>query len=258
MENHPPLVPNDAEQNFGIVPPVLENVESRTSSSDAFGTIPQSSEGFGHVPSGSAQFRTIPNRSERDGTGRSGSEQFRTVPQDPQPVITHRNEAHTITVREAARMFEAAGVARTERSVVKWCQRDASGSARLDAYFDMNERRYYITEQSIQTAIEEEKAKAVRNVQNVTEHRPMRSEASTDGKREWETSDGRPLDTNVSRKELLDLQILNAGKDIVIRQLREERDDLVQQMMEGSRKIGELETRLLQLKEPLDGKTQVG
>ena len=44
-------------------------------------------------------------------------------------------------MREVARHFEQAGV------------------ARLDAFFDENEGRYYITQQSVTRAIEEERAK---------------------------------------------------------------------------------------------------
>jgi hypothetical protein len=61
-----------------------------------------------------------------------------------------------------ARMFETAGVARTERSITNWCQPNKSGIARLDAYFDPNERRYFITPQSTELEIQEEKAKAVK------------------------------------------------------------------------------------------------
>ena len=86
-------------------------------------------------------------------------------------------------------MFEGAGVARTERSIVKWCQRDATGIARLDAYFDMNDRRYYITELSIQTAIAEEKARALRNVQNrpeiVQKHSDERRGADDETEPSW-------------------------------------------------------------------------
>ena len=60
-------------------------------------------EPSGHVPQSSADFRTIPNHAEV----------FGKVPQDAE-----RKESHTLTVREVARMFEAAGVARTERSIV--------------------------------------------------------------------------------------------------------------------------------------------
>jgi len=67
------------------------------------------------------------------------TEEFGKVPQH-----VERKENHTLTVWETARMFEAAGVARTERSVINWCQTNRQGIARLDSYFDPNERKYSI------------------------------------------------------------------------------------------------------------------
>jgi len=72
------------------------------------------------------------------------------------PQAAERKENHTLTVRESARMFESAGVARTERSIINWCQPNRQGIARLDSYFDPNERKYYITPQSIEAVIQEE------------------------------------------------------------------------------------------------------
>lgn len=59
-------------------------------------------------------FRAIPNRSE---SAPHHSEGFRMVP----PLAEHK-ASHTLTTREAARRFEDAGVARTERTTMKWCQ----------------------------------------------------------------------------------------------------------------------------------------
>jgi len=87
--------------------------------SEPFGTVPQASESFGKVPHTAESFRNLPNTSER-------------------------TDNHTLTVREVARMFEAAGVARTERSIVNWCQRNRQGIARLAAYFDTNDRKWFI------------------------------------------------------------------------------------------------------------------
>jgi hypothetical protein len=53
-------------------------------------------------------------------------------------------------------MFEAAGVARAERSIINWCQPNRQGIARLDSYYDPNERKYFITSQSVETVIKEE------------------------------------------------------------------------------------------------------
>src|ERR1039458_1382668 len=112
----------------------------------------------GNVPQHSADFGSVPNDSEAFRTVRNNAEGFRTIPH-----VSERKQNHTLTVREVARMFEAAGVARTERSIVNWCQPNRTGIARLDSYFDPNERRYYISPQSVEQAIAEEKAKAIKN-----------------------------------------------------------------------------------------------
>jgi len=75
------------------------------------------------------------------------------------PKRSERKENHILTVHSTARKFEDAGVPRTERSITNWCQPDRNGVSRLDCYFDPNERKYYITPQSVERAIEEEKSK---------------------------------------------------------------------------------------------------
>src|SRR5437763_1621896 len=62
-------------------------------------------------------------------------------------------------LREVARLFEQAGVPRTKRSIINWGRHNRQGVARLDAFFDDNEGRYYITPQNVTRAIEEERAK---------------------------------------------------------------------------------------------------
>ena len=157
---------------------------------------------------------------------------------------TERKENYTLTVREAAKMFEAAGVARTERSIVNWCQPNRQGISCLDSYYDPNERRYYLTPQSVETAIQEEKAKArnnelselVRSLQKDTEGPKKGFESDDDQVKELE-------------RENLDLTIANRGKDYLIEQLQKERGGFFDQLLAANRKVGELETELLQLAE---------
>src|SRR2546428_11513976 len=92
--------------------------------------------------------------SEAFGNVSNPSERFRKF-EPPQ----HRKETHTVSVRDAAKMFEAAGVARTERSIINWCWPNRQGLARLDCYFDPNDRKYFITQESIDLAIKEELSK---------------------------------------------------------------------------------------------------
>ena len=207
----------------------------------------------GVAPHDSASFSTVPKDSENFRIARNDSERVRNVPQS-----SERKENHTLTVRETARMFQAAGVARTERSIINWCQPNAQGVARLHAYFDPNERKYFITPQSVELAIAEEKAKAAKKIESSEPVRtvPNESERSQESREAGsETGTGRIRELE---KEVIDLKITNRGKDFFIERLQEERETHVERLMTLSRKVGELETELRQLSEPPGGLRQVG
>ena len=200
------------------------------------------------APNDSETFRTVRNSAEEFGNIPNAAESFRTLRHDAE-----RKENHTLTVREVARMFETAGVARTERSIINWCQPNKTGVARLDCYFDPNDRKYYVTPQSVELAIAEEKAKAAKhrqeisepvgNIPNAPESRP--TAAPPNGSSEKDLGQVKALE-----QELMDLKIVNRGKDYYIEQLREEREGLLGQLISASHKVGALETRLLQLGAP--------
>jgi hypothetical protein len=56
-------------------------------------------------------------------------------------------------------MFRRAGVPRTRRSITRWCEKKDGEEARLDCRKDGNDGRIYISQESIDLAIEEERAK---------------------------------------------------------------------------------------------------
>ena len=93
-----------------------------------------------------------------------------------------------MTVREAARAFESSGVARTERSIINWCQPNRQGVSRLDCYFEENDHKYYITPASVERAIHEELSKA--REQGVLPNPSERVKEEPEPKRE------EPLDLN--------------------------------------------------------------
>ena len=209
-------------------------------------------EGFRMVPNDSATFGNVPKGSEPFRTVRNDAESFRSVPK-----ASERNENLTLTVKEAARMFEAAGVARTERSIVNWCQPNRTGIARLDSYFDPNERKYYISPQSVELAIAEEKAKAAKindaetfgKVPQGSEgFRTVPNHAETDRNTE-PTSEGDKSKLKELERENLDLKIANRGKDYLIDQMQKERDGFFEQVISANRKMGELEAKLFQIEE---------
>ncbi len=208
------------------------------------------SEAFRNVPNAAESFGNLPQPAEAFGTIRNGAGAFGNV-----PMTTEQKDNHTLTVREVARRFETAGVARTERSIVNWCQPGKQGVARLDAYYDPNERRYFITPESVDLAIAEEQAKAAQRGSTPESSGTLPSPAETiPNTSEPEANDG---DKAELKREVLDLKIANRAKDMFIDQLKEERTafaeerrDYVEKLMTFNRKVGELETKLLQLEGP--------
>jgi CDP-glycerol glycerophosphotransferase (TagB/SpsB family) len=201
------------------------------------GSASKKAETSDAVPQVSADFRKIPQ----------DAEDFGTVPQIAEP-----RENHTLTVRETARMFEAAGVARTERSIINWCQPNRQGIARLDGYYDPNERKYYITPQSVETAIREEIQRAkpsteVPAAEAFGSHaEPVKQLLATTGTKAVDEPRAQELE-----RENLDLKITNRAKDIVIERMQKERDGFVNQLLASSRTVGQLETKLQRLNGPI-------
>ena len=171
----------------------------------------------------------------------------------PQP--RDKSEYHTITVRQAARMLEDAGVPRTERSITNWCSPNRQGISRLDCYLEPNEKRFFITRQSIDRVAEEElaKGKSVEDVPNASEDFrkvPKVSETLNGGPHNLEeVSVGEDRMKELELK-LRDAEITNRAKDMHIDRQNEERNWFFEKLNEASRQIGVLETKLLQLEGP--------
>ena len=200
------------------------------------GPVPQNAETSSDIPQASAEFRAVPK----------DAEYFGKVPQ-----AAERKENHTLTVRETARMFETAGVARTERSIINWCQPNRQGIARLDSYFDPNERKYYITPQSVEAVIQEEIQRANKlseapgseifgsSVAHV-KHSPTTAMAKAADERKVQEME----------REIMDLKIANRGKDYLIDQLKGERTGFFDQLLSANKTVGQLETKLHRLDAP--------
>jgi hypothetical protein len=59
-----------------------------------------------------------------------------------------RREEHNVTTREALQLFEEAGLPRNQRSIERYC-----ADGKLDAFFDPDEQRYYISRASAERLI---------------------------------------------------------------------------------------------------------
>ena len=198
----------------------------------------------GNIPHPSADFGSVPNNSESFGSVRNATEEFRSVPHN-----SERKDSHTLTVREVARMFEAASVARTERSIVNWCQPNRTGIARLDSYFDPNERRYYISPQSVEQAIAEEKAKAAKINESSEPIGKVSQDSESEIKIKPSSGTENPKISELER-EIKNLRIANEVKDLFIDRLKNTQTDFVERLLEATHKVGVLETTLLQIESP--------
>lgn len=198
------------------------------------------------MPNGSSEvFGNRPNNSETFRNRRKTAEPFRSLRNDSE------RDRYTLTVREVARLFEVAGVNRTERSITNWCLPNKVGVARLDSYFDPNERKYFITAESVEAAIEEERARAA--IKNVGNASPDGNDISGNRNGVSTNSD----EVKSFEQEIIDLKIMNRGKDYLIEELRkeragfnEERQRYVEELMRSNRRVGELETKLNQIEAP--------
>ena len=134
-----------------------------------------------------------------------------------------------------------------------WCQPNRQGVSRLDAFFDTNERRYFITPQSVTFAIEEELSKQVPGATQASTVKEPVEKAKSIPKVSEATEETEKL-----REQVRDLEILGRVKNQVIKTFDkdreafdQERQRYVSQLMAHSRKVGELETHLLQLGAPV-------
>ena len=115
--------------------------------------------------------------------------------------------------------------------------------ARLDAFFDENEGRYYITPQSVTRAIEEERAK-----QTATGAAPP---AGTEIPKRSETPPRQDAESSDRMKELerqnRDLEIATREKGLLSRTLGDRTWTVRRESGRNECYVGELETQVLQL-----------
>ena len=146
-------------------------------------------------------------------------------------------------------MFETAGVARTERSIINWCQPNRQGITRLDCYFDPNGWKYYISPQSVEAAIQEELQRSKKSTA-VPDSEKFRSSVALVKHHEHiaDLTDARKIQE--LKWEILDLKNTNRGKEYLIGELIKERKSFLDRLLDANRNVGQLETKLKQVDGP--------
>jgi len=176
------------------------------------------------------------------------SETFASLPQNKE-----RTEHHTITVRQAARIFENAGILRTERSINNWCHPSKRGSTALDCFYDREELKFFITPQSIEFLIGRIREINTRGQLNVPILASF-AKGSETSRNESEVprkvqKDGSEKDERIKEleHEVNDLKITNKGKDYFIEQMKSDQNTFITKFFE---RMDTLETRLLAIEAP--------
>src|SRR6266850_1941594 len=85
-----------------------------------------------------------PTASDHDRPRPTSSAVGRAVP----TMSSVRREEHHLTTREALQLFELAGLPRSQRSIERYC-----ADGKLDAFFDSDEQRFYISRASVDRLI---------------------------------------------------------------------------------------------------------
>jgi len=187
------------------------------------------------------------------------SESFGNVPKSSESNFrSFQKENHTLTVRDVLKLFESKGVDITERSIVNYCHPNKHGVCLLDSFFDENERKFYITPQSVEEAIPEIRARKIR-MNLLSDNVPKGQESNSESFRsvpnhseanKQQASNESNEKVRELEKENIDLKITNRGKDLYIEKINEERKDFIKIIEDKSFLIGKLEATLLQLKSP--------
>src|SRR3989338_784373 len=227
------------------------------------------------------QAQNVPNTSERN------KESFGIIPHAAErkikrsgsvPNTSERTTQHTLSVKEVARMFEDANAACTERAIINWVKPNKYGIARLDGYYDPEERKWYITPESTYRVIEEEQRRAKIHVPNSSEHGKETFQTVPHGSEQQKTGSSNVPNTSERTKEdseatrkvdelerdkkdleykLRESEIASRVKDQVlekqnqfIAQLTDTNKSLIGEMKESFRRIGKLEERLFLIAGP--------
>lgn len=171
----------------------------------------------------------------------------------PRPTrLLERKEAHALTSTEVTKIFEHAGLLRTQRSIERYCKAE-----KLDCFFDPDEQRYYITRGSVDRLVGQLKEIQARHENIVMDD----TQSAVYGMRQEPTQKGdneklKEMEAKLKEMEdkVFNLSINDKAKEIVITQMRnqvkEDREQYTAELIKHTRRVVHLETELRQLQAP--------
>ena len=215
-------------------------------SNEPYSNVQNTSEIFRNVPQSSEDFSNLQSTSKRvGGVGRGKKYAGAEIPSDASVGDDY------IVMEDAYALFDSEGERRSMRMIAEYCK-----TGELVCDYDSDDKRWHITQESVENKIQKIKALNARKTSatpplRTSEHfsespaTPTRTNEDLPPRNESvqpPTDDVKKLE-----QEILDLKIMNKGKDYLIEQMREERVDFINRIENSGRLIGRLKTELLQL-----------
>jgi hypothetical protein len=170
------------------------------------------------------------------------------------------DDADFVLMEQAYALFENGGERRSVRMIAEYCK-----TGELVCIYDSDDKRWHITRDSIQGKIEKIKSLNARKAAIAPQHTsepftepPAAPQRPPENQRPKEEAPPQTESDSSSfslikklRKRILNLRILNQGKDYVIEQMHKEREQFLTRIETSSHRVGELETQVLQLENKL-------
>lgn len=220
--------------------------------SESLNKVQQSSEYHSNMQNTAEDFSNMQKSSYKRAPGLGRGKKY---PGAETPSAEYEGGNFSLIMEEVYVRFENAGERRSVRMIAEYCK-----TGELICYYDSDDKRWHITPESVHSKIEKIKALNARKPQGVTESIAQEDskdftahQRPTSSTAEARTSaEAQELERTVKEltQENMDLKITNRGKDYFIEQLKNERDAMIEKVEHGSRLIGELQTKLLQLEAP--------
>jgi hypothetical protein len=169
---------------------------------------------------------------------------------------------YTLTAEEASRLFINAGVPRSPRTIDRYCKSGHLACMKVDT--ERNEK-YLITSESVAARIKELQQVMPSGHVETQPDMSRHDESRPDMSRHDSINDQTILDEKRKLEEKLaelerenwDLKITNRGKDYFVEELKKQhetyetvRKEMTQQLIDQSRRVGELEVKVNLLEAP--------
>ena len=147
------------------------------------------------------------------------------------------DDAHTLSSKEAAQLFEQAGIPRSQRSIERYCE-----SGKLDCIIDPDEKHWYASQKSVDLLIGQLKELQTRHQPTVSANAGQ--VPTPPSEEQEEASQGSAAEVQDLKDQISILDLDKKVKDRLLIRAKEEKREDRQDLLEYSYRIGQLETQV--------------